>query len=197
MAPRRKRHRHSAKDTALAKPTRWRLQHGDFSEPMRIPDPETGTPVTVRRARTLLDRMADAGTITPAMRQAGEDFHRSFRLAALDPLRAQPLLRLPPSTGDNLAERVEAARHRVARALAALGGQDSPAGSCVWHVIGCETSIREWATRYGWSGHAMGHSQAQGVLVAALGVLARHYGLDASRRSNPRTKKIDTGIQKR
>jgi hypothetical protein len=50
MAPRRKRHRHSAKDTALAKPTRWRLQHGDFSEPMRIPDPETGTPVTVRRA---------------------------------------------------------------------------------------------------------------------------------------------------
>jgi hypothetical protein len=50
MAPKRKRHRHSAKDTALAKPTHWRLQHGDFSEPIRIPDPEIGTPVTVRRA---------------------------------------------------------------------------------------------------------------------------------------------------
>jgi hypothetical protein len=64
-------------------------------------------------------------------------------------------------------------------------------------VIGCETSIREWATRYGWSGHAMGHSQAQGVLVAALGVLARHYGLDASHPSNSGAKKIDIGIQER
>jgi hypothetical protein len=64
-------------------------------------------------------------------------------------------------------------------------------------VIGCETSIREWAARQGWGGRAMGHSQAQGVLVAALGVLARHYGLDASQRNNPWTKKIDTGIQKR
>jgi hypothetical protein len=43
----------------------------------------------------------------------------------------------------------------------------------------------------------MGHSQAQGVLVAALGVLARHYGLDASQRSNPKAKKIDIGIRKR
>jgi hypothetical protein len=175
-----KRKRKSAQSQNASRPSRWRLQHGDFSEPLRIPDPETGTPVTLRRARTLLDRMADAGTITPAMRQAGEDFHRSFRLAALDPLRAQPLLRLPPSTGDNLAERVEAARHRVARTMAALGGQDSPAGSCVWHVIGCETSIREWAARCGWNGRPMTHARAQGVLVAALGVLARHYGLDGS-----------------
>jgi hypothetical protein len=192
-----KRKRKSAQGQNASRPSRWRLQHGDFSEPLRIPDPETGTPVILRRPRTLLDRMVDAGTITSAMRQAGEDFHRSFRLAALDPLRAHPLLRLPTSTGDSMAERVEAACHRVARALAALGGQDSPAGSCVWHVIGYEMSIREWATRCGWSGRAMGHSQAQGVLVAALGVLARHYGLDASQRSNPGMKKIDLGIQKR
>jgi hypothetical protein len=192
-----KRKRKSSQGQNASRPSRWRLQHGDFSEPIRIADPETGTPVTVRRARTLLDRMVDAGTITPAMRQAGEDFHRSFRLAALDPLRAHPLLHLPPSTGDNLAERVEAARHRVAKAMAALGGQNSPAGSCVWHVIGCETSIREWAARCGWGGRPMTHARAQGVLVAALGVLARHYGLDASQRNNPGTKKIDTGIQKR
>jgi hypothetical protein len=121
--------------------------------------------------------MVKAGTISPVMRQAGDDFHRLFRLAALDPLRPAPLLRMPKGTGDTMTERVEAARRRVAAAMAALGGQNSPAGSCIWHVIGCETSIREWATRYTWNGRRMGHSQAQGVLVSALGVLAAHYGL--------------------
>jgi hypothetical protein len=161
----------------LAKPSKWRLQHGEFADPVRLPDPETGTPVALRRALTLLDRMVKVGTISPAMRQAGDDFHRSFRLAALDPLRPAPMIRIPRGTGDTMTERVEAARRRVAAAMAALGGQDSPAGSCIWHVIGCETSIREWATRYTWNGRSMGHSRAQGVLVSALGVLAAHYGL--------------------
>jgi hypothetical protein len=165
------------KEPALAKPSKWRLQHGDFAEPVRLPDPETGTPVALRRALTLLDRMVEAGTISPLMRQAGDDFHRSFRIAALDTIRPTPILRSPKATGETMTERVEAARHRVAAAMAALGGADSPAGSCIWHVVGCETSIREWAVRCGWGGRAMGHSQAQGVLVSALGVLAAHYRL--------------------
>jgi hypothetical protein len=145
---------------------------------LRIRDPHTGRHVSVRRTLSPVDVMLRSGSITDAMAAAADQFHAAFRVAALDPLRAQPLLRLPPSTGDSLTERVEAARHRVARALAALGGQDSPAGSCVWHVIGCETSIREWAARCGWGGRPMTHARAQGVLVAALGVLAKHYGLD-------------------
>ena len=34
----------------------------------------------------------------------------------------------------------------------ALGGDDSPAGSCVWFVVGLEMAVREWAARSGWSG---------------------------------------------
>jgi hypothetical protein len=122
--------------------------------------------------------MLRSGSITAAMAAAADAFYTAFRVAALDPLRAQSFVRVPATTGDSLTERVEAARHRIAQAMAALGGQDSPAGSCVWHVIGCETSIREWAARCGWNGRPMTHARAQGVLVAALGVLARHYGLD-------------------
>lgn len=117
------------------------------------------------------------------MRQAGDDFHRSFRVAALDPLRAAPMLRVARTSGDTTTERIEAARRRIGKAMATLGGADSPAGSCVWHVIGCEASIREWAARCGWGGRSMGHAQAQGVLVGALGVLAAHYGLE--RRPTP------------
>jgi len=51
----------------------------------------------------------------------------------------------------------------------------SPAGSCVWHVVGLQRSIREWAMRQGWGGKPVRAEQAQGILVAALGMLARHY----------------------
>ncbi|WP_439580608.1 DUF6456 domain-containing protein, partial [Elioraea sp.] len=116
-------------------------------------------------------------TITPEMHEAGSIFRTQFRLASLDPLRARSLIRLPGSTGDSVTEHQAAARQRVARALAALGGAGSPAGSCVWHVVGCETSVREWAMRQGWGGRSVPTSQAQGMLVAALAVLAAHYGL--------------------
>ncbi len=163
----------------LAQPTAWRLQHGPFGEPQREVDPDTLKPVTRRRAQYLPDRMAAHGTITGAMRDSWESFHIAFRTAALDPIRPAPLLRVPGSTGDNATERTAAARRKVARAMDALGGYASAAGSCVWHVVGCETSIREWAVRQGWNGRPVGHTQAQGILIAALGVLAAHLGFAA------------------
>jgi hypothetical protein len=177
-AKRKRRTKRQEAVTPLSAPTPWRLQHGDFHAPRVEPDPDTGTPVSLRRAVTLLDRMVASGTITPAMRQAGDDFHRSFRVASLDPLRAAPFMRVPRTSGDTTTERIEAARGRIGKAMAVLGGSDSPAGSCIWHVVGCEASIREWAARCGWGGRSMGHAQAQGVLVGALGVLAAHYGLE-------------------
>jgi hypothetical protein len=61
-------------------------------------------------------------------------------------------------------------------ALDALGGLGSPAGSCVWHVVGLQRSVREWAVRQGWGGRLLRIEQAQGILIAALGMLAGHYG---------------------
>jgi hypothetical protein len=68
------------------------------------------------------------------------------------------------------------ARRRVGKALDALGGLGSPAGSCVWHVVGLQRSIREWALRQGWGGRPVRVEQAQGILVAALGIMVKHYG---------------------
>jgi hypothetical protein len=59
--------------------------------------------------------------------------------------------------------------------MRALGGISSPAGSCVWHVVGLQRSVREWAVRQGWGGRPVRQEQAQGILVAALGMLATHY----------------------
>jgi hypothetical protein len=48
--------------------------------------------------------------------------------------------------------------------------------SCVWHVVGLQRSVREWAMRQGWGGRPVRVEQAQGILVAARGMLKRHYG---------------------
>lgn len=137
----------------------------------------------MRRAIDTLGQMLANGSITPEMHEAGQAFRAAFRLAALDPLKARSLIWVPRTTGETLTERAAAARQRVARAMEALGGPASPAGSCVWHVVGCELSIREWAAQQGWGGMPVGHVQAQGILVAALGMLAKHYGLAPRRRA--------------
>ena len=85
-------------------------------------------------------RMLKSGTIDAAMLDAGREFQRSFTLAQLDPLWAMDLLRLPGSGREPESGHVQqAARNRVYRALLALGGHDSPAGSCAgtcWAAAG-------------------------------------------------------------
>ena len=174
-AKRRKKAR--VQQESLGTPSRWRLQHGGFSEPVREADPETGTPVLHRRAIDTLGMMLANGTITREMHDAGGVFRRLFRSAALDGMVRSPLVRLPGKTADVLSERSLDARRKVADALDALGGHHSAAGSCAWHVLGLEMSVREWAMRQGWGGRPVSPPQAQGMLVATLAVLAGHFGL--------------------
>lgn len=143
-----------------------------------------GRPVLHHRVVDSLGKMLKAGTISPEMHDAARDLQAAFVVASLDPLRAIPLTRIPGTGREaDLSERQLDARRRVHDAMAALGGISSPAGSCVWHVVGLQRSVREWALRMGWGGRPVRQEQAQGILVAALGVLAAHCGYDARRAS--------------
>jgi Domain of unknown function (DUF6456) len=145
-------------------------------EEVREKDPD-GRIVYHHRSVDTLGKMLRAGTITPAMHDAAKDLQAAFIVAQLDPLRALPVLRVPGTGRDpELNERQLHARRRVHEAMAALGGISSPAGSCVWHVVGLQRSIREWAMRQGWGGRPVRQEQAQGILMAALGMLAGHFG---------------------
>jgi hypothetical protein len=158
-------------------PTRERWQKGDVELMSAAIADEAGRPARPYRRVDLLGWMARKGTISAEMRQAGEDFHALFQHAALDPLRAPDLARMPH--GRHLVERSEAqeaARQKLSRALTAVGGLASPAGSCLWYVVGCENSIKDWALRQGWNGRPIGQEQASGVLVAALGTLQAWWG---------------------
>ena len=148
----------------------------DVLEPVYEADPD-GRPVVHHRTVDTLGIMLRAGTITKDMHDAARDFQAQFTIARFDVIRCMPLIRLPGGSGPaDLTDGQVDARRRVGSALDALGGLGSPAGSCVWHVVGLQRSIREWAMRQGWGGRPVRVEQAQGILVAALGVLARHYG---------------------
>ena len=145
-------------------------------EEVREKDPD-GRVVVHDRLVDSLGRMRKSGAIDSAMYDVGRAFQAAFTIASLDPLRAAPALRVPGARREpELSERQIDARRRVHAALQALGGINSPAGSCVWHVLGCGCSIRQWAVRQGWNGRPVRQEQAQGVLIAALGVLASSDG---------------------
>lgn len=148
----------------------------DILEPVYEADPD-GRPVVHHRTVDTLGIMLRAGTISREMHEAARDFQAQFTIARFDVIRCMPLIRLPGGSGPGeLTDAQIDARRRVGGALDALGGLGSPAGSCVWHVVGLQRSIREWAMRQGWGGRPVNEKHAQGILIAALGVLAGHYG---------------------
>lgn len=174
MALRKRKHKTLAAAADAGLPLIQR--QNDMLEPVYEADPD-GRPVVHHRTVDTLGIMLRAGTITEDMHDAARDFQAQFTVARFDATRCMPLVRLPGGggPGDFTDAQVDA-RRRVGRTLDALGGLGSPAGSCVWHVVGLQRSIREWAMRQGWGGRPLGEKQAHGVLVASLGVLSAHYG---------------------
>lgn len=161
-------------------PTPERQRHGPVERVARPISDAAGRPARPYRAVDTLAIMERRGSITAGMRQAGEDFRARFAVAHLDPLRAIDLhVRLgerglrPEGEGPGL--RIEAARSSVWRAVQAVGGMGSPAGSCLWHVLGWEQSLKEWALEQGWSGRRVSQEAAAGIMIAALGALESHF----------------------
>lgn len=134
-----------------------------------------------RRTLDPVEALLRRGAITPEMARAAEDFRVRFATSQLDPFRALEWSRMRSRTpgrqpgADETDPNIESARRETWRALQAVGGISSPAGSCLWHVIGWQQSLREWAREQGWNGHRINADQASGVLIAALGTLAQHY----------------------
>jgi hypothetical protein len=176
-----RRGRARSPQSSVGGPTAERLQHGPVE---RLPRPiadVAGAPSRPYRAVDTLLIMERRGSITAGMRQAGEDFRARFAVAQLDPLRALDLAHLriaqeglrPERDAPGL--RVEAARRAVWHSVQAVGGIASPAGSCLWHVLGWQASIKEWAVEQGWSGRRVTQEVAAGILIAALGALETHF----------------------
>jgi hypothetical protein len=139
-----------------------RVPHRELEE-VREKDPE-GRIVLHHRTVDSVGKMLRSGTISPEMHDAARDFQAAFVIAQFDPLRAIPIMRVPGTAREpELNERQLDARRRVREVLQALGDLSSPAGSCVWHVVGLQRSVREWAIRQGWGGRPGCWQRASGT----------------------------------
>jgi hypothetical protein len=134
-----------------------RYQHGAIERLDRPIIDARGAIARPHHAVDTLLAMERRGSITAAMRQAGQDFRRQFAIAQLDPLRAVDWSQ--PRTGGvgrkqgvESSRRIEGAREFVWRRIGAVGGVGSPGGSCLWHVVGLERSLKEWSLNQVWSG---------------------------------------------
>src|SRR5262252_4423600 len=162
-------------------PTPERRSHDPIERLERALGDSSGRPARPYRAVDTLAIMERRGTITAGMRQAGEDFRARFATAQLDPLSAYDLSRPRIDrrsglrSGDELGLRIEKAREAVWRAILVVGGLNSAGGSCLWHVLGWERSLKEWALERGWSGRRVSQEAASGILIAAPGTLERHF----------------------
>ena len=187
MAKRRKRAPKGKAQSPRAQASR--LPGGRKVEMVSEADPE-GRSVTHARTVDTLARMLKAGTITPPMHDAARDFQAHFTIAAYDAVPTASLVHVRRLRGekmtwnDDLTVRQIAARDRVHEALSALGGTASPGGSCVWHVVGLQMSLREWAMQQGWNGKPVRRGDASGILISALGMLTVHYGYERPRRAS-------------
>jgi hypothetical protein len=162
----------------IVSPTAERRQHGPVERLSRQIADAGGAVARPYRAVDTLAVMERRGSITAGMRKAGEHFRHLFRLAGLDPLHAASFVRVRVSTGargDDPTERILAAKEKLWRAICAVGGLASAGGACLWHVVGLEQTLKEWAIEHAWNGRPIGEERSSGILIAALGALEVHF----------------------
>jgi len=90
-----------------------------------------------------LVRLRRSGAITPEMWEAASRFH----------------------------DACEGKETWPARAIMALGGFNSPGGSCLWHVLVRGMPIQRWAREVGCCTGMVKENHAVGILISALGSL--------------------------
>ena len=125
------------------------------------------------RALDILQRLEARGVITPEMAKAGARFHRIFRKAQLDYLHAPDLSRIPMrgKRREEESDSVDKCRELISKRIFLLGGFAEIGGSCAWHVLGCEMSLREWAATRVWNGPRIDLHEARGALRVTLSIL--------------------------
>ncbi len=150
-------------------------------------------PVDHYRTVDTLALMLRNGSITGAMHDAGQQFSQDFARAFGSGVASPKLDGLPGGTapGQMMVEKNAGAARAVRDALDAVGGSGSPAGSALWYVAGLGMSVRDWSIRLGWSGKAMSKEEGKGILIAALGMLARYYGYERDSHGRVRRRGLE------
>ena len=147
-------------------------------EPVYEADPE-GRPVVHHRTVDTLGIMLRAGTITKDMHDAARDFQAQFTIARFDVVRCMPLMRLPGGRGPAISptRRSMPAAVSARRSTRSAASAVRPAAASGMSSACSARSANGRCARAG-AARPVRVEQAQGILVAALGMLAGWYGYE-------------------
>lgn len=129
-----------------------------------------GKRVQRTRVADTLRKMRMALTISEEQYLAGHMFRVDFQRAHLIGIRPAALEKIDGSRGDDDDNRLTTAERcgrRIFRDIRAMGGMGTLSADCMWDVVGCERSVREWA-----SIHGVQRNRASGILITALTIVA-------------------------
>lgn len=163
--------------TCPCKVPKIKLDGGRIAHVITEPDP-SGVTRTHAVVQGPLERMHARGSLSRPMLEAARRFHAHFQISHFSDIRSMSLVApsSTPSHGGDLSDHQLDARNHVRTALNEIGGISSLLGSCMWHVVGLEHSMREWRVMRSWTERPLNAHNATGILIAALDHLARHYG---------------------
>jgi hypothetical protein len=161
------------------KTRRRRFTDDQYEEALRK---ARGIQVVAERALTKATRRACSRHLLNLAVARSPRLREAPGLAARCPAHAKYLARRP-ILGRRIEEEnksINNARDKIAKQVFLLGGYGSYSGSCAWHVLGLEMTLKVWATSRAWDIRPIGPNEARGVLTTALAVLtADSYRRDA------------------
>ena len=131
----------------------------------------------LRRTVDTLDALRIRRSITGAQFAAGKLFQNDFIEAAYEAVCAAPLEKVSRSHSERTpTDKMVHFRRKVEKALKALGGQTSLAGSIVLHVVGLGMTITDYCIQESLTRRkTLNPMRITGRLEIALDILAEHY----------------------
>ena len=127
-----------------------------------------------KRDVDVLAMMRKRGDIGAAEYEGGRQFQQQFADARCGGAGSIDYEKVSVGSSNSASSPTETAVMRgqsVFRAIDRLGGVGSPCGKAAWKVLGEVMSISEWAASMGY-----GNSEAKGIVLACVSILARYYG---------------------
>ncbi|MBO4317217.1 MAG: hypothetical protein J5855_02910 [Mailhella sp.] len=127
-----------------------------------------------KRDVDVLAMMRKRGDIDAAEYEGGRQFQQQFADARCGGAGSIDYEKVSSGGSNSASSPTETAVMRgqsVFRAIDRLGGMGSPCGKAAWKVLGMGMNIAEWASSEGYE-----RSEAKGILLACVSILARHYG---------------------
>ena len=155
-------------------PSPERKTHDDVDRvPYRVIDAD-GRASAPCRSKDILTLLAEKDVIDKSTLHAAEVFREKFYTACFNQLHSTDLLgsvRSARTHEDVVTIKVKRAQNYVISRIDQLGGGESFAGSCAWHVVGEQMSIYSWILRCPLPTKINAHT-GRGILLAVLNMLA-------------------------